>query len=479
MSSLQPTTDCTFSPRVAAKLPTAADVVGAYLSGGNWHTLLEVVGARRDVPAVEVLEELLDCSRENRWVGLNEKVSDGLQQCPPRSLGYHTAQLVISPTVDGILQAFNASDNGWGGRKPMWERTLDRLAASGSSNAFDVLAELLKSDNQTLSATARGCLRKMQAASDAPLHTEINRVLGTTVPRREGGLSTVADGDCLLHAVLGQPTLEGYRCEDSVIHRHRSRVANALKQCEVERLSNHFLGGLDGFYRELQEVAFLDAGQPIPNKESLLGAVQKLKGHLVLEVPFNELSRDSKQAVLDVYAALHAQPRFFFSPTLIPLLALSVGRPIAWYADGEGWCHVDSNGEASASPLPGAVAIRFNAEAQHFERVEPPFLEVEEELPSIDGGEISQLPKALQYKSSKFIASSDIGLALSPNKELDELPTSPTSTRPHSLPSSKPESKLAIVPLQPPKPTEAAAPRSPVKESWFARFFSGFSRFFF
>ena len=91
--------------------------------------------------------------------------------------------------------------------------------------------------------------------------------------------------------------------------------------------------------------------------------------------------------------------------------------------------------------MPGAVAIRFNAEAQHFERVEPPFLEVEEELPSLDEGEISQLPQALQYQSSKFIASSDIDLALSPNKEPDELPTSPTSSTRSFLyrPSTQPK----------------------------------------
>jgi len=463
MNPLQP-----ISNHVVGEAPptTSAHVVNAYLSGGNWPGSLTAVAFPQDKPAVDALEELLDFARANQWADLQEKVATCLQQFRPRSSGYQAAQLVISPTADGVLQAFDASGARVGERKPMWERAVARLAASGHPDAFTVLPELLKSDRPQLSATARGCLRKMQDTAEPSIHANINQLLGTTTPRREGGLSTVADGDCLFHAVLGQPSLEGYRCQDSVIHRHRSRVANALKQCEVERLSNHFLGGLDGFYRELLEVAFLDAGQAIPNKKSLLGAVQELEGRLVLAVPFNELSRDSKQAVLDVYAAVHAQPRFFFSPTLIPLLALSVGRPIAWYVDGEGWCHVDSNGEASASPLPGAVAIRFNAEAQHFERVEPPFLEVEEELPSLDEGEISQLPQALQYQSSKFIASSDIDLALSSNKELDELPTSPTSTR------------HAIVPLPYLDSTEAAAPRPAVKKRWFARFFSGFSRFF-
>lgn len=475
---IAPTADRALVLGVNAKLPTADDVIGAYWTNGTWGSLLEGLGSRQDVPAVEALEGLLDFALDNQLADLQEKVAHCLSQFSRYSTGYHAAQLVHSSTVDGILHAFNASSERAGDKKPIWERALHRVAAGGGGDALRVLGELSKSDRPRLSDTARGCLRKMQDTAEPSIHANINQLLGTTVPRRKEGVATVADGDCLLHALLGQRTDAGYRCDSTVIQGHRDRVAAALKQYKVEQMSDTLAMGLAGFYCELVNVAILDEGRPPPNEKFLLGSVQVLKDHLTLDGDFQALSCDSKQAVLNEYAALHAEPGFFFSLTLIPLVASLMGLPISLYVDEQGWRHVASDGNEYTSLLPDAVAIRFNAGMQHFERVEPPLLEHEDEFSNIDEGEISQLPHALQYNSSKFIASSGIGFALSPNKELDELPASPTSTRPHSLPSSKPESRLAIVPLRTPKPTEAAAPRPPVKESWFARFFSWFSRFF-
>lgn len=351
--------------------PTPDHVGAAYCGGGDWRGLLNAVAAPQDPPAVEALEKLLDFARSSACVDLQEAVEVLLRRFGFRSSGYHEARLVVSPTPDDILYVYDTDKNGAGCDGPRWKRAVERLAAQGGRDAVEHLAGLLITPRKDLPAVVKKALLRMQDTADATVHAQINRVLGTAVPYREAGLPTQGDGNCLIHALLGTASRNGYGCEPETIQQVRQALSTALARHDPERLPEPIAKVVRGFYEELLEARGCSTDSDLPNRQALASLAWQLGAHLRSGVSFDQLPGDAKKAVFQACALFVAEPGHYLPCALVPLLAQVTGKAVSLHAEPDGWRHFGPDGRPCASTQ-DAVAIRFAAHRQHHERVERP-----------------------------------------------------------------------------------------------------------
>ncbi len=346
-------------------------VIDAYERQGNWSSHLNALAAPQDPPAVEALEGLLDLARSSACADLQQAVEDLLRRFGPWSSGYHEARLVVSPSIDGILHAYDTDQGGAGGARPRWETAIERLAAQGGRDAVEHLAGLLDTPRDGLPAAAKRALLKMQDTADATVHAEINRVLGTAVPYRKAGLPTRGDGNCLIHALLGTTSRNGYGCTLGTVKQVRQALSTTLARHDPEKLPEPIAQVVRGFYEEVLEASDAVMGSDLPNRKALASVAWQLGAHLRAGVTFDQLPGDAKQAVFQACALFVAEPGHYLPCALVPLLAQVTGQAVSLYAEPDGWQHVGQDGRPCA-PARDAVAIRFVAHRQHYERVEGP-----------------------------------------------------------------------------------------------------------
>lgn len=383
---------------------TTADVTDAYLDGGNWLDLLKEVAAPQDGQAVEALEGLLDLARSSAWADLQLAAEDLLGQFRGTSSGWVAARLVLSPTTDDILYAFDMDRSGAGDAKPGWERAIDRWAAQGGREAFDRLTAILGSPRPRLSAVVRSALIKMQDRADASMHADINGVLGTAVPHRRAGRRTEADGDCLIHALLGASSQNVYRCEAGTVREVRRLLGTSLASHDPGALPEPIAQVVRRFYEELLEVCLCVEGSDQPNRPALERVVLQLGLRARDPVPFDQLAVDARRAVLKACADFLAEPGHYLPCSLVPLLAQVSGQAVSLYVDGRGWLHFGRDGRPCA-PTQEAVAIRFHAHRQHYERVEGPLNDaVPGEPPAcrVPRFPVERRPRSVEMPTSSF-----------------------------------------------------------------------------
>lgn len=368
------------------------DVFCAYPKGG-WQTLLAEVAASQNLQAVNALEGVLDLARARQCTALQQAAEDHLGKFPCTSSAWFAARLVVSPTTDDILFAFDKADSNE--KSPMWERAIERWAAVGDRDALERLSMLLASPRPRLSAAVRRVLLKMQDTVDAPMHADINRLLGTTVPYRKEGRSTLADGNCLIHAVLGTASRNAYRCEPDIVRNVRQRLSLLLASHDPEQLPESTAQVVQGFYAELLEVSLCAEGSDLPNRKAVEEMALQLGVHLQGRVPFEQLAVEAQRAVLQACARFLAEPGHYLPCALVPLLAQVAGRAVSLYAEPQGWQHFDAGGKP-CGPTQDAVAIRFHARLQHYERVEVPLESAVQLVDDVDEEAVPNEPQVQQ-----------------------------------------------------------------------------------
>lgn len=350
---------------------TITEVTDAYFDGGHWQALLNEVVAPQDHQAAEALEGLLDLAREHQLTNLQLAAEGHLRNFSCKSSAWLSAKLVLAPTTDDVLFAFD-KDNA-GEAKPMWERAIERWAAVGDRDALERLSMLLASPRPRLSAAVRRVLLKMQDTVDASMHADINRLLGTAVPYREAGRHTKADGDCLVHALRGtvSPDHNIYQCDAQVVHEVRKQLSVALARHHPTALPEPIAQVVQGFYAELLEVSLCAEDSDLPNRRALEQLAQQLGVNKRGQVRFDQLNAQAQTTLVREFARFMGAPGHYLPCALVPLLAQVSGRAVSLYAEPHGWQHFGADGKP-CGPTQDAVAIRFHARLQHYERVVGP-----------------------------------------------------------------------------------------------------------
>lgn len=395
MNSLLPTVPQAPSRPMEDARQTANEVIDAFFDGANWSSRLCALAAPQDLQAVEALEGLLDLARTNQWADLGQAVEGQLRSFPCTSSAYFAAKVVVSPSPDDILFfARKETETGRTGEgPPMWQRAIERWVAQGGPEAFAGLVPLLDSSCSGVPAVVRAALRKMQDGADASLHADINRLLGTRVPDFKVGTSTVGDGNCLIHAMLGTESRNGYQCNDRTVRDVRQQLGAALASPDHGTLAGPIAEVARGFYEELLAVRHFGEALGLPNRKALQQAAERLGTNVRNDVRFDELAFDAQRHVIQACADFFAEPGHYLPCSLVPLLAQVSKRAVSLYVDQLGWQHFDANGQPG-EPVRDAVAIRFHARRQHYERVEGPPHSALPLADDVDEGVVPDEPQA-------------------------------------------------------------------------------------